>query len=186
MKASPVRPLAPSGWVRNEAVIRLATVLATVGRRRQRRGHERMPTEVAGRAGGEIVQIVDLTPSGAGLIAPNAVSLGQRLELVAQLPELNGDTHPVRLCLTVVTCCTDDAGPDRWRVGGTIAPVGSEDHDRLVVYCDVAGEQTLLAESGRLLPAAAEDPPAFPLLAQHRRRRQLRLTSEGRAEVGTP
>ncbi len=185
MKASPARPLAPSGRIRSEAVIRLATVLATVGRRRRRRGHERTPNEVAGRAGGEIVQIVDLTPSGADLIAPHAVSLGQRLELVAQLPELNGDTHPVRLCLTVATCCTDDGGPDRWRVGGTITPVGIEDHDRLVAYCHVAGAETQLAESARLQPTAAEDTSAFPLSAQHRSRRQRRVASGG-AQAGRP
>jgi hypothetical protein len=179
MNGVPARPSAPTGRVRNEAVIRLLTALATVGRRRQRRGPDRTPTEVAARAGGEIVQIVDLTPSGAGLIAPHAVSLGQRLELVAQLPESNGGTHPVRLCLTVATCCTDDAGPDRWRVGGTITPVGIEDHDRLVAYCHLAGAQIQLVESGRLQPTATEDPLELPLSAEHRSRRQRRVASGG-------
>jgi cellulose synthase (UDP-forming) len=164
----------------------VVAVLGKVSRRRQLRRHYRTPTEMTGRAGGEIVQIVDLTPGGAGLIAPHALSLGQELELVAQLPDFNGGTHPVRLCLTVSTCCTDGAGLDRWRVGGTITPVGREDHDQLVAYCHVGAARTRLAESGRLLPvAAASNPPEIPVAAPHGRRRQRQVASAGRARAGT-
>ncbi len=160
-------------------------VLVKVGHRRQLRHHYRTPTEVAGRAGGEIVQIVDLTPLGAGLIAPHAMSLGQQVELVAQLPDLEGGTRPIRLCLAVSTCCTDSEAPDRWRVGGTITPVGREDHDQLMAYCHVAAARTRLAESGRLLPAAEIGPALGPAVAQHGRRHRRQLAGGSRAQAGT-
>jgi len=171
----------------------VVAVLAKVSQRRQLRRHYRTPTEVSGRADGAIVKVVDLTPSGAGLISPHPLSLGQQVELVAELPELTGATRPVRLRLAVSTCCTEAGTADSWRVGGTITPVGSDDHDRLVEYCHVAAARTRLAESGRLLPGdiqavpvgAAAGPPELveDVVAQRRHRQRRAPASPGRVQA---
>ncbi len=161
----------------------VTAVLAKVSHRRQLRRHYRTPTELSGRASGAIVKIVDLTPSGVGLISPDPLSIGQQVELVAEVPVLPGGSHQVRLCLTVSTCCTDAVVPGGWRVGGTITPVGTEDHDRLVAYCHVAAARTRLAESGRLLATADLAPLQVDVVAQHRHRRRRQLASAVRARA---
>jgi cellulose synthase (UDP-forming) len=129
--------------------------LVKVGRRRQLRHHYRAPTEVAGIIDGVIVRIVDLTPSGAGLVSPHAMAPGRPVDLVADLPMVDGTNYTTHLRLTVMDCRLDEDPDGGWRVGGTIEPKGEGDRAALVEYCHVVAVRSRLTESGRLFPGVA-------------------------------
>jgi cellulose synthase (UDP-forming) len=129
----------------------VAAALGKVGRRRQLRHHYRTPTDVAAFMDDTIVRVVDLTPSGAGLLTPDGIEIGKLVDLVTDLPMVDGGTRPVRLRLRVATCHLDHESRQGWRIGGTVVPVGGEDREALVEYCHVAAARSRLTESGRLL-----------------------------------
>jgi cellulose synthase (UDP-forming) len=173
----------------------VVAVLAKVSHRRQLRRHYRTPTEVAATVDGEAVRIVDLTPSGAGLVGTRALSLGQHVELVAALPDLNARSQPLRLDMVVTMCHTDAAIPGHWRIGGSIEAVSGEDHDRLIAYCHVAAARSRLTKSGRLLESADAVPaadqaamataaPAAPPAVWGRHRHRRHPVSDRRASSG--
>ena len=89
-----------------ELVLVVAT-LQKVGARRQLRHHYRTPTDMAAFIGDDMVRMVDLTPTGAGLLGPRQLALGQQVLLVADLPMADGRPHSARLQLTVASCRPD-------------------------------------------------------------------------------
>jgi hypothetical protein len=159
----------------------VVAALVKVSRRRQHRRHYRTPAEVVGIMDNVIVRVVDLTPEGAGLLSPHAVTPGRVVQLLAELPTVERRTRPTRLRLTV-TACRPDTGTDKaeagngtgtdtadggapraWRVGGTLTARHAADHDALVEYCHVVAARSRLAESGRLVPGPAASEQAEPL-----------------------
>jgi hypothetical protein len=139
----------------------VVAALIKVSHRRQHRRHYRTQTEVVGIMDNVIVRVVDLTPEGAGLLSPHAVTPGRVVELLAELPTVEQRTRLVRLRLTDTDTDsdsdsgTDAAAPRVWRVGGTLTARHAADHDALVEYCHVVAARSRLAESGRLLPGPA-------------------------------
>ncbi len=144
----------------------VTAALAKVSRRRQLRHHYRTPTDMAAFIEDTIVRVVDLTPSGAGLLSPRSIDIGKLVDVVADLPMVDGGTRPVRLQLTVTTCHLDPESTQGWRIGGAVVPVGNEDREALVEYCHVVAARSRLTESGRLLARVeAPDPSTTALLA---------------------
>ena len=129
----------------------VTAALGKVSRRRQLRRHYRTPTDMGGFVDDTMVRIVDLTPTGAGLLSPRSLEIGKLVDLVADLPKVDGGTRPVRLHLTVASCHFDHQPTHGWRIGGTVAPVGEHDRQALVEYCHVVAARSRLTESGRLL-----------------------------------
>jgi cellulose synthase (UDP-forming) len=145
----------------------MAAALSKVSRRRQLRHHYRTPTDMAAFIEDTIVRVVDLTPSGAGLLSPRSIEIGKLVDVVADLPMVDGGTRPVRLQLTVTTCHLDPESTQGWRIGGAVVPVGNEDREALVEYCHVVvAARSRLTDSGRLLARVeAPDPSTTALLA---------------------
>ncbi len=130
--------------------------LVKVAGRHQLRLHYRTPAEVAAFVDDVIVRIIDLTPDGAGLFSPVAFEPGRDVELLADLPMVNGRTRPTRLRLSVTACRPDPEAARRgWRIGGRVSPRAEGDRDALLEYCHVVAARTRLSESGRLQTAAA-------------------------------
>ena len=123
----------------------LALVVATlrkVGARRQLRHQYRTPTDMAAFIGDDMVRMVDLTPSGAGLLGPRPLKVGQEVLLVADLPMPGGRPRSARLKLTVASCRPDPESGRDWRIGGALVPVTDVDRATLVEYCHVSAAQT--------------------------------------------
>jgi hypothetical protein len=89
------------------------------------------------------------------------------VDLVVDLPKVDGGTRPVRLQLTVASCHLDRKPTQGWRIGGTVVPVGEQDREALVEYCHVVAARSRLTESGRLL-ARMEKPASDPAAATAR------------------
>jgi cellulose synthase (UDP-forming) len=139
----------------------LALVVATlnkVGARRQLRHHYRTPTDMAAFIGDDMVRMVDLTPSGAGLLGPRKLELGQQVLLVADLPMAGGRPRSARLKLTVASCRPDPESGRDWRIGGALVPVTDADRATLVEYCPVSAARTRLTESGRTSAGVERSP----------------------------
>jgi cellulose synthase (UDP-forming) len=152
----------------------LALVSAALGKvsvRRQLRHHYRTPIDVAAFIDDIIVRVVDLTPAGVGILSPRGIDFGKQVHLGVDLPTVDSGTRPVRLQLTVATCHLDPESRRAWRIGGTIVPLGDNDREALVEYCNITAARSRLAESGRLLarvevehiPPAATFPAGGPL-----------------------
>ena len=126
--------------------------LVKVSRRRQLRRHYRTPAEVVGVMDNVIVRVVDLTPDGAGLRSPHAVTPGRAVDLLVELPMVDQKKRATRLRLTVTGCRPDDDESRSWRIGGTVTARHTGDRDALVEYCHVVAARDRLSENGRLLP----------------------------------
>ena len=141
-----VVPLPPMGTVPFAigmalGVWELALVVAALGKvsaRRQLRRHYRTPTDMAAFIGDDMVRMVDLTPTGAGLLSPRQLAGGGEVLLVTDLPMADGRPRSARLRLTVSTCRPDPGSAHDWRIGGALVPVTDEDRATLVEYCHVA------------------------------------------------
>ncbi len=134
----------------------IAAALWKVSRRHQFRHHFRVPVEIAGVVSGTLVRVVDLTPGGAGIIAPGPVAVGSDLRLHLDLTDVHGDAHGIEVCFTVRSC---RPAPDLgWRMGGTLTPATEVDGERLIEHCHVVSSRARLMESGRLSPDDAERP----------------------------
>jgi hypothetical protein len=150
-----VAGLAFGGW--ELAVI--GASLWKVSRRHQVRHHYRMPVEIAGVVNGTLVRVVDLTPGGAGIIAPGPVEVGSEFTLHLDLADVRGDVHGVDMRFTVRSCRpAPDVG---WRMGGTLTPVRSIDGELLIEHCHVVTTRARLMEAGRL----SQEDAGRPLLA---------------------
>jgi cellulose synthase (UDP-forming) len=127
----------------------MSAVLILVMRRKQLRRQYRRPTEVTGIIGDTIVRVVDLTTEGVGLVSPQPLDLAGVVELVVELPSVEGHDRTVRLQLTVTACRpTDQEG--EWRIGGMLAAPRADDHAVLTEYCHVVAARRRLTASGRL------------------------------------
>jgi cellulose synthase (UDP-forming) len=132
----------------------IAAALWKVSRRHQFRHHYRVPVEIAGVVNGTLVRVVDLTPGGAGLIAPGPVEVGSDLVLHLDLTDVHGDPHGVEVTFTVRSC---RPAPDLgWRMGGTLTPASDADGERLIEHCHVVRSRARLMESGQLIPGQPE------------------------------
>jgi cellulose synthase (UDP-forming) len=105
-----------------------------VVKRRQLRASWRFPVNLAATHGGDIVQLVDLSPDGAGLLVPEPVERGTRYDLQVRLPGPGGQERTVTLDLEVRSCRPYG---DTWRAGGLLLDVSPRDHALLVHYCFV-------------------------------------------------
>jgi cellulose synthase (UDP-forming) len=130
-----------------------------VSRRHQVRHHYRMPVEIAGVVNGTLVRVVDLTPGGAGIIAPGPVEVGSEFTLHLDLADVRGDVHGVEVRFLVRSCRpAPDVG---WRMGGTLTPVRAIDGELLIEHCHVVTTRARLMEAGRL----SQEDAGRPLLA---------------------
>ncbi len=151
----------------------LALVLAALGKvtlRRQLRHHYRTPTETAGIVGDEIVRVFDLTPVGVGLLSSKRIETGSDVDLLVDLPMVDGALRPVRLQLTARTCHRDPQWANGWRIGGTVVAPGDQDREALLEYCHIVAARSRLVESGRLSAVSGE---RAPLTRAERARRRL-------------
>ncbi len=131
----------------------VTATLWRVGRRRQARRHYRVPVAVAGVLEGSLVRVVDLTPGGAGVLAPRPLEVGTAVELRLDLPAVGDRINEVRVHFTVCSCrATPEQG---WRMGGTLTPCSPVDGEALVEHCHVVSSRLRLTQSGRLQPAPA-------------------------------
>jgi hypothetical protein len=151
---------------RNQGASGLAALLR-LSRRHERRRHDRTPAEIVGIMDNVIVRVVDLTPEGAGLLSPHAVTPGRQVELLAELPSDEWPTRRIRLRLTATSCRADmdgdNAAPRVWRVGGTLTARHPADRDALVEYCHLVAARSFFAERGRVLSGPAASELAEPL-----------------------
>ncbi len=138
----------------------ITAALWKVSRRHQFRHHYRVPVEIAGVVDGSLVRVVDLTPGGAGIIAPEPVEVGASLELHLDLSDVHGDVHGVEVNVTVRSC---RPAPDfGWRLGGTLTPASETDGERLIEHCHVVSSRARLLEAGHLSAAAIDRPATDP------------------------
>ena len=70
----------------------------------------------------DMVRMVDLTPTGAGLLSPRQLAIGQQVLLVTDLPMADGRARSARLRLTVASCRADPESTHDWRIGGALVP----------------------------------------------------------------
>ncbi len=134
----------------------VGAALIRVGRRHQVRHHYRVPVEVAGVVNGSLVRVVDLTASGAGVIAATPIEVGSVVGLHLDLTGVDGEIRRIRVSFTIRTCRpVDGLG---WRMGGTLTAHHELDADALIEHCHVVSSRARLTESGRLSPAALEVP----------------------------
>ncbi len=118
----------------------VSAALWRVTRRHQYRHHYRIAVEISGVMERNLVRIVDLTPSGAGLIGPDALAVGTRLGLRLELPMVDGRAprHRGGLLRSLVP------PGRRWRMahGGDARPgdrVGRRDPHRALPRGQLAG-----------------------------------------------
>ncbi len=128
----------------------VGAALWRVTRRHQIRHHYRVPVEVAGVVDDTVVRVVDLTASGAGIIGPRPLELGQEVALRMDLPTVTGEMNEVQVRFTV--CSSRPVEDLGWRMGGTLIPVTEADGDALIEHCHVVTSRARLTESGRLDP----------------------------------
>jgi cellulose synthase (UDP-forming) len=144
-----------------ELVLVVAT-LRKVTARRQLRHHYRTPTDMAAFIGDDMVRMVDLTPTGAGLLGPRQMAVGQQVLLVADLPMADGRPRSARLQLTVASCRPDSESGRDWRIGGALVPLTDSDRATLVEYCHVSAARSRLTESGRTAAGIVRPAPHVP------------------------
>ena len=83
----------------------IAASLWKVSRRHQVRHHYRVPVEIAGVVDRTLVRVVDLTPGGAGIIAPGADrGRARRSGSTWTSTDVHGDVHEVELRFAVRSC----------------------------------------------------------------------------------
>jgi cellulose synthase (UDP-forming) len=146
-------------------LVLVASALWRVTRRHQLRHHFRVPVEVSGvmevsgSAGRNLVRVVDLSPSGAGVIGPAPLELGSEVGLRLDLPTLNGDIRSTEVRFAVHSCRhADGLG---WRMGGSITPLTESDDEVLIEHCHLVMSRNRLAEAGRLQPVPV---PSLPVV----------------------
>jgi cellulose synthase (UDP-forming) len=138
----------------------IGAALWKVSRRHQFRHHYRVPVEMAGVISGTLVRVVDLTPGGAGIIAPGPVEVGSTFTLHLDLTDVHGVAHGTEVFFTVRSC---RPAPDLgWRMGGTLTPVGEVDGERLIEHCHVVSSRARLMEAGHLSPGDPHTSPGDP------------------------
>ncbi len=135
-------------------LVMVVAALWRVTRRHQFRHHYRVPVEVAGIMGRDLVRVVDLTPGGAGVIGHHEVGVGSAVDLSIDLPQVDGDIREVRVRFTVCSCRPADGLG--WRMGGTLTPMGQADGEVLIDYCHLVASRNRLTEAGRLIPGAPD------------------------------
>jgi hypothetical protein len=183
-----VVPLPPMGTVPFAigmalGVWELALVVAALGKvsaRRQLRRHYRTPTDMAAFIDDDMVRMVDLTPTGAGLLSPKQLAVGQEVVLVTDLPMADGRARSSRLRMTVATCRSDPESTHDWRIGGALVPVTDADRANLVEYCHVAAARSRLTESGRISARLERSAPPAPVEDHSDGRRRRRRAASVR------
>jgi cellulose synthase (UDP-forming) len=134
----------------------MGSSLWIVTRRHQIRHHYRVAVEIAGVLNGGVVRVVDVTPKGAGVIAPQPIEVGSEAELELNLPVVYGANRNIRVRLNVRSCWQEK--DQSWRMGGTLVPLTDWDDEVLIEHCHVVSTRRRLIASGRLLQGAADVP----------------------------
>ena len=111
---------------------------------------------------GTLVRVVDLTPGGAGIIAPGAIEVGSEVRLHLDLTDVRRRRPRGASSRFTVRSCRP--APDLgWRMGGTLTPVREIDGELLIEHCHVVTTRARLLESGRLSPEVAGRPILAPV-----------------------
>ncbi len=129
---------------------RVAGCLWTVFRRRQRRTQVRFaclaPAAIANQANQRVFgRVVDVSVSGIGLVVPDEVAPGTRLQVSFALPGLDGQDLPVTATVQVKSAWPAPAAG--WRVGTVITHADDSSRRNLVSYCYVVHPCERLRES---------------------------------------
>jgi cellulose synthase (UDP-forming) len=111
------------------------TVLRALAGHRQRRSEYRVAVEVPARIGGDVAEVVDLTPGGAGALVDSALPAGGALTLEISLPGLDGEPVAVKTRCRVRSCRRLDDG--EYLLGLQFTRVSDEALRRLTEYCRV-------------------------------------------------
>jgi cellulose synthase (UDP-forming) len=127
----------------------IGAALWKVSRRHQFRRHYRVPVEIAGVVDRALVRVVDLTPGGAGIIAPGPREVGSEVRLHLDVTDVSGNDRGVDVRFTICSC--RPAADLGWRMGGTLTPVTDADGEALIEHCHVVSTRARLLQSGRLL-----------------------------------
>ncbi|MHB1516999.1 MAG: glycosyltransferase family 2 protein [Acidimicrobiales bacterium] len=137
--------LALAGW--ELALITLA--LVRVAHRHQIRHHYRVPVALAATLNDAIVRLVDLTPTGAGIIGPVPMEPGSQTGLHLDLPLSGGKVRSMRLRFTVASC--QEVSGRSWRMGGSLDVTSEADREALIDHCQLVGARWRLIGSGHLV-----------------------------------
>ncbi|MGI9577497.1 MAG: glycosyltransferase family 2 protein [Microthrixaceae bacterium] len=129
----------------------IISVLRSSAGHKQRRSEYRVAVDVAASIGGELVNLVDMTPGGAGLIVPTARAPGGALSIDMIVPGLDGELRPVEARCRVRSCRRLDDGA--YLVGVQFTRVSDEALHRITEYCRV----TLPTQRLGRLPANQPD-----------------------------
>lgn len=150
----------------------IGAALWKVSRRHQFRRHYRVPVEIAGVVDRSLVRVVDLTPGGAGIIAPYPMEVGSEVRLHLDVTDVSGNDRGVDVRLTICSC--RPAAEVGWRMGGTLTPVTDDDGEALIEHCHVVSTRARLLRSGRLL--ADDERPTLSVVPDEAR---LPLSAHG-------
>jgi cellulose synthase (UDP-forming) len=133
----------------------IAATIASLVRRRQVRRHYRAPVALRARVASTptVVQLLDLTTAGVGMLSPFAVERGTTFELLTRLPDARGAIHDVTLTIEGRSCVEQPAGG--YRVGGALDVRDAATRSVLIEFCYVVLPQQRLAGPTELpeLPA---------------------------------
>jgi cellulose synthase (UDP-forming) len=111
----------------------IASAVAPLVTRHQQRSSWRFPVRLAGEVDGRIVQVVDLSPDGAGLELDRGWSFGDLHTLHLRLPGPGGQDRPLALAVEVRS--SRESGPRTWRVGTRFVDLSERDRAVLTHYC---------------------------------------------------
>jgi cellulose synthase (UDP-forming) len=113
----------------------ITVLLVRLVGRRQLRTEYRLHAELAGRLGDSVVRVVDVTPTGLGVLAPGPCPVGSRVGLGLHLPTVGGGVRDVEVA-GLVRSCVDVAG-GTWRIGMRLDDLDDHSRDALTEYCYV-------------------------------------------------
>lgn len=134
-----------AGW----ELVLITAALARVAHRHQIRHHYRVPVALAATLNDAIVRLVDLTPTGAGIIGPVPMEPGSQTGLQLDLPLSGGTVRSMRLRFTVASC--QEVSGRSWRMGGSLDVTSEADREALIDHCQLVGARWRLIGSGRLV-----------------------------------
>jgi len=116
----------------------IGTAVVPLVRRRQLRTRYRAPVLMRGRIVGTTVRvsIVDVSPEGIGFECEVPYEPGDRIAIVATIPDAHGGRHDVTLPLDVRSCVASEEVYG-YRIGCQVNAPDLVTHQRLVEFCDV-------------------------------------------------
>ncbi len=101
--------------------------------RRQRRARPRVSVDQPARCDGELVRVVDLSPSGVAFVSTDPLPVGAEVTLHLSVTDLDGRPRPVTATATVVSGLPNRDG-SRFRIGAALSGLHPADRDVLTEY----------------------------------------------------